>query len=400
MTYDANGNRLTRTGGAADHSVVWDGENRPSQITVGAVQHLFVYGPDGHRLKKRTPKTGGGYDETLYLGPELERSPAGVWSKHVHADAKRVGAGGTSQAFFHHRDHLASVKVISNASGQEVKRTVYRPFGEKGPESGTHAESKGWIGERHDAETGLIYLNARYYDPVIARFVSPDWWDPNKPGVGTNRYSYSDNDPVNKSDPSGHIWGAVIGGLGRAANTPLGRALAAEAARQIGNILNNEPAKPANEPAPPGPAAEAAKPAGNIQENAQKGKDFQEAYAADKAKDGRIVGQEVTVAPNNGGRAQRADVVDIDPITGQVCCTETKSSDKAPLNAGQQQRYGDINEHGGRVIGAGKPGIPPGTVVQPGNINVGRPSGTVPLSEDRPSPPASDRAAKDGDKPE
>jgi RHS repeat-associated protein len=148
--------------------------------------------------------TGGGYDETLYLGPELERSPAGVWSKHVHADAKRVGAGGTSQAFFHHRDHLASVKVISNASGQEVKRTVHRPFGEKGPESGTHAESKGWIGERHDAETGLIYLNARYYDPVIARFVSPDWWDPNKPGVGTNRYSYSENDPVNKADNNGH----------------------------------------------------------------------------------------------------------------------------------------------------------------------------------------------------
>ena len=59
-------------------------------------------------------------------------------------------------------------------------------------------------GEAHDAETGLLYLHARYYDPAIGRFISPDWWDPNKPGVGTNRYAYSDNDPINKSDPNGH----------------------------------------------------------------------------------------------------------------------------------------------------------------------------------------------------
>lgn len=37
-----------------------------------------------------------------------------------------------------------------------------------------------------------------------ARFISPDDWDPTKPGVGTNRYAYSENDPINKSDPSGH----------------------------------------------------------------------------------------------------------------------------------------------------------------------------------------------------
>lgn len=36
------------------------------------------------------------------------------------------------------------------------------------------------------------------------RFISPDDWDPTKPGVGTNRYSYSGSDPVNKSDPNGH----------------------------------------------------------------------------------------------------------------------------------------------------------------------------------------------------
>nr|WP_316654727.1 hypothetical protein [uncultured Gellertiella sp.] len=45
-----------------------------------------------------------------------------------------------------------------------------------------------------------------------ARFISPDTIDPNIPGVGTNRYAYSQNDPVNKSDPNGHTAVAVFGG--------------------------------------------------------------------------------------------------------------------------------------------------------------------------------------------
>jgi hypothetical protein len=39
---------------------------------------------------------------------------------------------------------------------------------------------------------------------MLGRFISPDWWDPNKEGVGTNRYSYAHNDPVNKADANGH----------------------------------------------------------------------------------------------------------------------------------------------------------------------------------------------------
>ncbi|MGN8171183.1 RHS repeat-associated core domain-containing protein, partial [Agrobacterium sp. 22117] len=49
-----------------------------------------------------------------------------------------------------------------------------------------------------------------------ARFISPDDWDPTQEGVGTNRYAYAGNDPVNQSDPNGHIFWAVpivIGGF-------------------------------------------------------------------------------------------------------------------------------------------------------------------------------------------
>ncbi|MDX6752658.1 RHS repeat-associated core domain-containing protein, partial [Geminicoccaceae bacterium 1502E] len=70
-------------------------------------------------------------------------------------------------------------------------------------------ESKGYIGERDDPDTGLLYLNARYMDPLLGRFIQPDWWDPTEEGVGTNRYAYAFNDPVNRSDPSGHFAPAV-----------------------------------------------------------------------------------------------------------------------------------------------------------------------------------------------
>jgi filamentous hemagglutinin len=50
----------------------------------------------------------------------------------------------------------------------------------------------------------LQYLNARYYDPELSLFLQPDWFEVTKKGVGTNRFSYSFNDPVNGFDPNGN----------------------------------------------------------------------------------------------------------------------------------------------------------------------------------------------------
>ncbi len=212
--YDDNGNLLS----GGERSYEWDGENLPKTIALGSsTSTVFTYGPDGARLKKTT-STGAGGRTTLYLGADLELSPdetSGtlVWSKYPHSDAKKQGTAIT----FLHRDHLKTVRAITDATGSEKQRTVYRPFGDKASQASTYKEEKGFIGERHDAETGLMYLNARYYDPGLGRFVSPDWWDPDKEGVGTNRYAYAGNDPVNKSDPNGHYWqymaGGIVGGM-------------------------------------------------------------------------------------------------------------------------------------------------------------------------------------------
>ena len=89
----------------------------------------------------------------------------------------------------------------------KIESALYKPFGEQSEwvlPGNAAPETKGWIGERFDADAGLQYLNARYYDPELSLFLQPDWFEVTKAGVGTNRFSYSFNDPVNKFDPGGN----------------------------------------------------------------------------------------------------------------------------------------------------------------------------------------------------
>jgi hypothetical protein len=68
-------------------------------------------------------------------------------------------------------------------------------------------------------KTLLTILFAAFASQASAMFIQPDWLDPTAPGVGTNRYSYSFNDPINLRDPGGNvavaddimIGGAILG---------------------------------------------------------------------------------------------------------------------------------------------------------------------------------------------
>jgi RHS repeat-associated protein len=187
FTYDLNGN-LTSDG---LKTLAWDSGNRLSSVVKGGAATSFLYGPNGARAKKISA-----LGTTRYFGAEAEEK-GGLYTRYPHMDVMIQG----STVSFLHRDHLNTVKLVTNISGAVTERLGYAAFGEAKPAT---SMPKGFIGERPDVETGLIYLNARYYDPESAHFASPDDWDPTLPEVGTNRYAYAQNDPVNKADPNGH----------------------------------------------------------------------------------------------------------------------------------------------------------------------------------------------------
>ncbi len=197
FTYDLNGNM---TAGLYGKTMAYDGENRPVSVSLAGATTAFVYGPDGSRQQKATT-----YDTTLFSGAVEVRNYGTaheVVAFYPHEDF-RVVDGVKS---YLHRDHLASVRFVTEATGNPARLTSYTPFGvpTETNYAPTATDTEGFIGERYDVETGLQYLNARYYDPTLGRFIQPDWWEVTQEGVGTNRYAYSFNDPVNKSDTNGH----------------------------------------------------------------------------------------------------------------------------------------------------------------------------------------------------
>ncbi|KQW41103.1 hypothetical protein ASD02_36205 [Ensifer sp. Root1252] len=199
--YDANGNMVSD----GVRALTWDGANRLSTVSQNNTTVTLAYGPSGSRVKKSFA-----FGTTLYpdANVEIDRSTPGVdiYTRYPHPDLKIVAnaqTGAVTKTFLH-RDHLASVRLVTDANGNLVEQTGYAAFGER--TNATMQTQKGYIGERFDPETGLQYLNARYYDPTFGRFISPDDWDPTKAGVGTNRYTYAGNDPVNNSDPNGHAF--------------------------------------------------------------------------------------------------------------------------------------------------------------------------------------------------
>ena len=166
--------------------------------------------PDGERTKKIEGPGAAPIATTWYLGNEVDYERRGVlppvWSATLHPDVRKVGS--TYQYLI--KDHLASNRlVITRAATPSVTRHDYGPYG--APFKATTPPSpiaqiptaKAWINERYDAESGLMYLHARYYDTT--HFLTPDTWDPMLPGVDVNRYAYAGGDPINMSDPSGHV---------------------------------------------------------------------------------------------------------------------------------------------------------------------------------------------------
>ncbi len=109
---------------------------------------------------------------------------------------------------YYHTDLLGSPVMATNEQAQIVWQASYLPFGQKvqslANQASAHANPVGFTGHADDPESGLIYMQARYYDPRLGRFLRPDPKDiaPLQPG-SFNRYAYANNNPYKFVDPDG-----------------------------------------------------------------------------------------------------------------------------------------------------------------------------------------------------
>lgn len=97
---------------------------------------------------------------------------------------------------------------IVDASGNAVATYEYDPYGKVISATGTLAETNPirYRGYYYDTETGLYYLQSRYYDPTVGRFISADSIVSTGQGVlGNNMFAYCLNNPIHRIDPSGTL---------------------------------------------------------------------------------------------------------------------------------------------------------------------------------------------------
>lgn len=110
---------------------------------------------------------------------------------------------------YYHTDLLGSPVLESNAAGAITRSVEYRPYG-KG-ELDRPGSGPGFTGHLNDVGSGLTYMQARYYDPEIARFLSVD---PIPVNVGNafsfNRFAYANNNPYKYVDPDGQFAFLVV----------------------------------------------------------------------------------------------------------------------------------------------------------------------------------------------
>ena len=113
---------------------------------------------------------------------------------------------------YFHNDLLGSPAAATDESGEVIWRENYQAFGEKVKNQDEKTGNViGYTGHVHDKDTGLTYMQARYYDPVIGRFYANDpvgfleqVQRGNSPAHGFNRYAYANNNPYKFVDPDGN----------------------------------------------------------------------------------------------------------------------------------------------------------------------------------------------------
>ena len=117
---------------------------------------------------------------------------------------RRVAMRQGDEVYYLHGDHLGSTSLTTDASGAVVAESRYLPYGQERWAEGTLPTDFTFTGQR-GSDFGLMDYRARFYSPLLGRFVSPDTIVPEPTSSGGfNRYRYTRNNPLKYVDPSGH----------------------------------------------------------------------------------------------------------------------------------------------------------------------------------------------------
>ena len=205
LGYDPNGNTTTKNSQAFQ----FDSANRMTQVT-----GREAYRYDGLGRRVQTTDSDGKTTFWIYsqsgqvvYTSEARRSQnlSYIYLGNSQIATRAVAWGGGAISLrFQHTDALGSPVAESDALRNIVKRNSYAPYGEAF--GATVVDGTGYTGHVMDRATGLVYMQQRYYDPQVGRFLSVDpiASDMNS-AWNFNRYNYAANSPYKFKDPDGRI---------------------------------------------------------------------------------------------------------------------------------------------------------------------------------------------------
>ncbi|MEW2527649.1 polymorphic toxin-type HINT domain-containing protein [Streptomyces sp. NPDC047071] len=211
--YDKAGNTTKRPGPKAQQTLTWNTEGKLAKTLEGTAETAYLYDADGELLIRRAKGDG---DTVLYLGAtEVRLTTKGTkktltgtryYTANGQTIAVRTGTSGAAdtELSFLAADHHGTSSIALDAKTYAVTKRYTSPFGSpRGEKTPAWPDDKGFLGKPVDKGTGLTHIGAREYDPAIGQFISVDpLLEVAKTG-SLNGYSYSENNPVTASDPSG-----------------------------------------------------------------------------------------------------------------------------------------------------------------------------------------------------
>jgi RHS repeat-associated protein len=199
--YDTNGNAIVMENPNGDVlKLAWTVDDHPATIATKSSQYAFAYDVTGRRMKKDAPGDSGLYPND-YLAVEN-----GTFIKYYYAGDRLIARNDGSRLAYYHYDHSRSIRVETDSNGAVLNSYQYDVTGKPLVEHESFDDDIGFGSTRADEALGLVYMRARYYDPLSARFISADSVVRDQYAPSSHdRYAFVEGDPVNYWDPSGHL---------------------------------------------------------------------------------------------------------------------------------------------------------------------------------------------------